>query len=76
MIRVMKLGDWFAIRNADGSKRSKGDFAKSIGKTAGTVTAYIDGRAWPGREAMESIVRETNGEVTANDFLQAEAAAQ
>lgn len=70
----MKLADWFEIPNADGSKRRKEAFAKAIGKTAGTITAYCDGSAWPGRDAMEQIVRETAGEVTPNDFVQDEAA--
>ncbi len=69
-IRPMKLADWFEIPNPDGSKRLKGRFAKAIGKTAGTVTAYCDGSAWPGRDAMADIARETNNEVTANDFVQ------
>lgn len=72
----MKLADWFDQRNPDGSKRGKETFAKAISKTPGTITAYCDGRAWPGREAMEAIVRETGGEVTANDFLRAEATAE
>jgi DNA-binding transcriptional regulator YdaS (Cro superfamily) len=67
----MKLADWFKLPNDDGSERRKVAFAKAIGKTPGTVTAYLDGRAWPGREAMEAIVRATGGQVTANDFLEA-----
>ena len=70
----MKLADWFKTKNADGSKRSKGDFAARIGKSPGTLSAYLDGRAWPSRDAMEAIARETGGAVTANDFVQVEAA--
>ncbi len=68
----MKLADWFKIPNADGTKRRKGPFAKAIGKSDGTLTAYLDGRAWPSRDAMEAIARETGGEVTANDFVPAQ----
>lgn len=65
----MKLAEWFEKPDVDGSKRNKGDFAKRIGKSPSTLTAYLDGRAWPGRDAMEAIARETCGQVTANDFV-------
>lgn len=71
MIRGMKLADWFNTRKPDGTKRSKKDFAEKIGKAPSTVTAYLNG-SWPGQDAMEAIVRETGGEVTPNDFMQAE----
>lgn len=67
----MKLADWFAARNADGSKRSKKDFAQAIGRAPSSVTAYLNG-VWPSKEVMEAIDRVTNGEVTANDFLSSE----
>lgn len=70
----MKLADWFRQPNADGSKRRKGAFAAAIGVTPSMITEYCEGRMWPGREKMEAIVRETGGQVTANDFLQMEAA--
>lgn len=70
----MRLADWFKIRNADGSRRLKYVFAEKIGRTPSMVTDYCDGNAWPDRETMEAIVRETGGEVTANDFLHTEAA--
>lgn len=70
----MKLSDWFKIRNPDGSKRSKEAFARAIDKAPGTVTAYLNGKAWPSRDAMQAIERETGGDVTANDFVQVEAA--
>ena len=65
----MQLADWFKGRNRDGSKRRKGDFALAIGKSPATVTAYLKGEAWPDRETMAAIARETGGEVTANDFV-------
>lgn len=70
----MKLAEWFSIRNPDGSRRRKYVFAGQIGRTPSMITDYCEGRAWPDRETMEAIVRETGGEVTANDFLQIEAA--
>lgn len=70
----MKLSDWFAQRNSDGSRRRKYAFAARIGRSASMVTDYCEGRAWPDRETMERIVTETAGEVTPNDFLQGEAA--
>jgi DNA-binding transcriptional regulator YdaS (Cro superfamily) len=66
----MKLSDWFAIPNADGTRRRKDEFAAAIGVTPQIISAYCNDRMWPGRERMEAIVRETAGEVTANDFLE------
>lgn len=45
-------------------------FAGKIGVTPSMVTAYCRGKMWPGRVIMEEIARETEGHVTANDFLQ------
>jgi DNA-binding transcriptional regulator YdaS (Cro superfamily) len=70
----MKLGDWFKLKNADGSRRLKGDFARRIGKSPSMVTSYIKGDDWPSRDTMEAIARETGGDVMPNDFMQAEAA--
>ena len=65
----MKLSDWFAIPNADGTRRRKDEFAAAIGVTPQIISAYCNDRMWPGRERMEAIVRETAGDVTANDFM-------
>lgn len=65
----MTLAEWFEKRNPDGSRRLKGSFADAIGVSGSMVTEYCAGTAWPGRETMERIVKETGGEVTANDFL-------
>ena len=65
----MKLADWFEIPNLDGSKRSKSEFAARIDVTPQMISAYCAGRMWPGKERMEAIVRETAGDVTANDFI-------
>jgi DNA-binding transcriptional regulator YdaS (Cro superfamily) len=69
----MKLADWLAIRNPDGSRKRKRDFAAKIGVSPTMVTEYAEGRMWPGRERIEAIVRETNGEVGPTDFVSSEA---
>ena len=70
----MKLSEWLAIPNSDGSRKRKRDFAARIGVSPTMVTEYAEGRMWPGRERIEAIVRETGGAVTANDFLSPESA--
>lgn len=65
----MKLADWLTLPNPDGSRKRRRDFATRIGVTPSMITAYCEGRMWPGRERMEAIARETNGAVTANDFI-------
>lgn len=70
----MTLADWLKIPNADGSRKRRRDFAARIGVTPTMVTEYAEGRMWPRREVMQAIMRETGGQVTANDFLHPEAA--
>jgi 3,4-dihydroxy 2-butanone 4-phosphate synthase/GTP cyclohydrolase II len=70
----MKLADWFD--SPEGSQISKAQFAEKIGVTPQMVSAYCKDRMWPGRERMESIVRETRGAVTANDFIDMQGAVQ
>ena len=70
----MKLAQWLDIPNPDGSKKSRGAFAASIGVTPQMISAYCADRMWPGRERMEAIARETCGAVTANDFVERESA--
>lgn len=65
----MKLADWLTLPNPDGSRKRRRDFATRIGVTPSMITAYCEDRMWPGRERMEAIARETNGAVTANDFI-------
>lgn len=67
----MTLKEWLAKPNPDGSRKRKRDFAAQIGVTPTVVTEYAEGRMWPRREIMKNIVRETDGQVTPNDFLQA-----
>lgn len=65
----MKLSSWLDIPNPDGSRKRRREFAARIGVTPSMVTAYCEDRMWPGREKMEAIARETDGAVTANDFI-------
>jgi DNA-binding transcriptional regulator YdaS (Cro superfamily) len=65
----MKLADWLAIPNPDGSKKRRNAFAAAIEVTPIMVTQYCEGTAWPGRDKMAAIARETAGAVTANDFV-------
>lgn len=65
----MKLSEWLDTPNPDGSRKVRGDFATKIGVTPQMISAYCNDRMWPGKERMEAIVRETDGAVTANDFI-------
>lgn len=68
----MKLDDWLNLPNPDGSKKSRGDFARRIGVTAQMISCYVrddDRRMYPGRDILSRIYVETNGAVTANDFF-------
>jgi transcriptional regulator with XRE-family HTH domain len=69
--RSMKLASWLQIPNEDGTRKRRRDFAARIGVTPSMITAYCEDRMWPKRALMEAIVRETGGEVTPNDFIQA-----
>ena len=61
----MKLAEWLM---AKGVKRI--DFARSIGVSPGAITQFCkEGQAWISRETATSILRETGGAVTPNDFL-------
>ncbi len=61
----MKLADWL---KANGVTRSA--FARRIGVTPGAVTQMCNGpQAWLSRDTAETILRETGGGVTPNDFL-------
>jgi DNA-binding transcriptional regulator YdaS (Cro superfamily) len=60
----MKLSDWLKQ-----TKTRKYQFAARIGVSASVVTDYCEGRLYPRREIAEAIIRETGGQVTANDFL-------
>lgn len=72
----MKLKAWLEIPNADGSRKLRRDFADKIGVTPMMVTLYCEKAAWPGRDKMAAIARETDGAVTANDFVNTKESAQ
>jgi DNA-binding transcriptional regulator YdaS (Cro superfamily) len=65
----MKLSDWF-----EQTKRQKRAFAADIGVTPQMISAYCKGDIWPSKERMKLIADKTDGAVTANDFVQSEAA--
>ena len=61
---TMKLADWL---KKTGTRRYK--FAARIGVQPSVVSDYCKGRYCPRPETARAIIRETGGEVTANDFL-------
>jgi hypothetical protein len=65
----MKLEHWLAIPNPEGSKKLRSKFAEKINVTPIMITLYCNGEAWPGPDKMAAIARETDGAVTANDFV-------
>lgn len=67
----MILADWLKQQNI-----RRRDFAARIGVSPIMITEYCNGSAWPKRETMIAIARETDGAVTANDFVQAPEAAE
>lgn len=64
----MKLKDWMAVNEV-----TRPAFAIRIGKSAESVRRYEEDLRIPDRDAMAAIARETEGEVTANDFFDIEA---
>lgn len=60
----MKLADWLKK-----TKTPRSAFAKRIGVQPSVISDYCAGRFGPSRPRAEAIIRETGGEVTANDFL-------
>lgn len=64
MILTMKLSDWLKK-----TKTRKYRFAERIGVPPSVVTDYCKGRYSPRPKVAAAIMRETGGEVTANDFL-------
>lgn len=63
----MKLAEWLENAGVD-----RADFARRIDKTAESVRRYEAGLRIPDRDTMPKIVRETAGQVTANDFFDVE----
>jgi hypothetical protein len=72
----MKLSQWLDIPNPDGSRKRRDEFAKSIGVTPQMISAYCADpiTIWPSRDTMKAIMKETSGDVTANDFIDMQAA--
>lgn len=72
----MKLSEWLDIPNPDGSRKRRDKFAADIGVTPQMISAYCAKpiTTWPSRTTMEAIVKETGGAVTANDFIDMQAA--
>ena len=60
----MKLSEYLEL-----NKVKRGDFARRIGVTGGWITQLCDGTGWPSREVAERILAETDGAVSADDFL-------
>lgn len=60
----MKLADWLKM-----TKMRQYVFARRVGVTSSMVSDYCHGRAVPQRlDVVEKIFRETDGQVTPNDF--------
>lgn len=71
----MKLAEWLKdARESDGRQLRRYEFAKRIGVSPVMITEYCAGNAWPSRDVMVAIERETAGAVTANDFVHVQAA--
>lgn len=62
----MRLSEWL-----DRSAVKRWEFAARIGVHPVTVSKWIAGVQRPRLEALRSIARETEGAVTANDFVDA-----
>ena len=61
----MKLGDWLKHHAI-----SRTDFARRVGLSKASITQICNQRdAWISRDTAQQILRETNGDVTPNDFL-------
>jgi transcriptional regulator with XRE-family HTH domain len=55
---------------------SDGDFAEAIGVTRQAVHRYKSGERFPERAVLQKISEATEGNVTANDFMPAQAQAE
>jgi DNA-binding transcriptional regulator YdaS (Cro superfamily) len=66
----MNLSDWLTK-----TKTRRYEFAQRIGVQPSVVTDYCKGTIRPRPDKMEAIVRETGGEVGADDFLSDESRA-
>lgn len=66
----MKLGEWLQLNG-----RSRADFARVIGVEVESVTRYVNGDRVPRPLIMGKIKTETDGMVTADDFMSTQTAA-
>jgi len=73
-MRAMKLSEWLDLPNPDGTRKNRAKFAHDIGVTPQMISAYCKGDHWPSKARMREIAEKTGGAVTANDFLDSEAA--
>lgn len=60
----MTLGDWLASKNI-----SDQEFAGRLGVSRMSVWRYRTGAIVPDKDMLNLIFKETDGEVTANDFV-------
>jgi transcriptional regulator with XRE-family HTH domain len=51
------------------------EFGKRIGRSHATVSRWCTGKRTPSFDALQKIMKATNGEVTAEDFFRSSAAA-
>ena len=65
----MKLADYLARQGI-----SQKEFATRSGLSTGTVSLLVRDMVWISRDAAQKIAVATRGKVTANDFVQREAA--
>jgi DNA-binding transcriptional regulator YdaS (Cro superfamily) len=64
VIPTMKLAEWLKQ-----TKTRRYAFAERIGVQPSVISDYCKGRYCPRPKVAEAIIRETGGQVTANDFL-------
>jgi transcriptional regulator with XRE-family HTH domain len=64
ILAVMKLKDWLKREGMTGAA-----FAERIGVKQGTISRYTMGVRTPDMRIIEKIHIETNGEVSAPDFM-------
>jgi transcriptional regulator with XRE-family HTH domain len=64
-IRRMQLRKWLIQK-----EMSPAEFARRIDRSVATVSRAVNSKVVPSRITMERIIRETDGDVTANDFYE------
>ncbi len=51
------------------TRQTQAEFADKVNSTPSTISRICSGKRFPGRELLRRIAQETQGAVTANDFL-------